>query len=386
MQTTEDYDFALELINKIPDKLIGGTDSIAKIGRIKNKKEELSQLLIKSQNERLKNKNNLEKLKNEDIKFGAIKFLRNEIKKAEKNGEEFNLTKWKNEDGRSQSEIDAAEELIKDQQFNGGNSDNWEVIKEIETLLDEEKFLEADKRVSEALQNDEIRKSTYTTYKETTIPNARDLKGNTFFEIPYIKETLDTWTGLITKGSAGDAAKAVLAETYLKKHLKQWLKDNKDLEKYIGKSSELENDFIAEFDKHIVKLRETGEFDMLFGKGVAIKDDKTALETLEDKIKKVEDNETKKTQQIVDFSTMSDFAFENKYGVSREKFAEDNGLTYTKIKKKKEDEVTEKKGTDYSKYETSELENILAQLKKGRKTKFNKAKIKSIEAELNSRK
>ena len=45
VQTTEDYEFALELIQKIPDKLIGGTDSIAKIGRIKNKKQELTQLI-----------------------------------------------------------------------------------------------------------------------------------------------------------------------------------------------------------------------------------------------------------------------------------------------------------------------------------------------------
>ena len=196
-----------------------------------------------------------------------------------KENPEFNITQWKNGDDITQNQKDAAEAFIKDQKYDGGNSDNWEVVKEIEILLDEEKFLEADKLVSKALADGDIRKSTYTTYKETTIPNARDLKGNTFFEIPYVKNTLDVWTNLITKGSAGDAAKAVLAETYLKKHLKQWLKDNKDLDKYINNSSQLENDFIAEFDKHIVKLRSTGEFDMLFGKGVAIKDDKTALTT-----------------------------------------------------------------------------------------------------------
>ena len=100
---------------------------------------------------------------------------------------------------------------------------------------------------------------------------------------------------------------------------------NSDLEKYINNSSLLENDFIAEFDKHIVKLRSTGEFSMLFGKGVDITEEKTALETLEDKIAKKEKNYA---QELADFQTMSDKDFKTKYGTTRKIWAELNGKEY----------------------------------------------------------
>ena len=37
VQTTEDYEFALELIQKIPELLVGGTGKVSEVGRIKNK-------------------------------------------------------------------------------------------------------------------------------------------------------------------------------------------------------------------------------------------------------------------------------------------------------------------------------------------------------------
>ena len=61
--TTDDYEFALQLIEQIPQRLLGGTGSIADIGRLKNKQQELKDLLISKQNEKL----------NEIIKFDANK-------------------------------------------------------------------------------------------------------------------------------------------------------------------------------------------------------------------------------------------------------------------------------------------------------------------------
>ena len=324
VQTTEDYEFALELIQNIPEKLIGGTDSIAKIGRIKNKTEELTQLLIQSQNERLKNKNDFEKNKDEEVTLNTYNFL-DQKKKEEP---DFNITKWKNEDGRSDAERDAAEAYIKDQRFSGGTADNYEVIIEIEKLLKEEKYLEAYSRVSEALESGDLTKSTSNTYKLTTIPNARELKGNAFFEIPYIKNQLEAWEGLIAKGNlGGDTTKAVLAQTYLRKHLLQWLKDNQDKDIYKNNSSLLENDFIKEYDQHIMLLKRTGEFDMLFGKGIVVEKDKSALETLEKKIQKTTSSYA---QMKVDFNIMTDKEFKKEHGKSREVFAKDNDLTYEK--------------------------------------------------------
>ena len=322
VQTTEDYEFALELINKIPEKLIGGTDKIANIGRIKNKKDELELLLIQSQNERLKNETNLDALQKESETIETTNFLEAELKK----NPEFNITQWKNQDGLSETQIDAAEAFIKDQQYDGGASDNWEAIKSIEKLLDEEKYLEAHKLVSELFRNGDIRKSSKIAYHETIIPNARDLKGNPFFEIPIIKNMFDAWTSKINSGAFKDPTKAVLAEAYLKKHLRQWLKDNQNKDIYKNDTAKLENDFITEFDQHIVKLRQTGEFEMLFGTGVDVIDkDKSALETLEEKIAVKEKNYG---QEFLDFKEMSDKDFEKTYNMSRKDWARLNGKEY----------------------------------------------------------
>jgi len=61
--STDDYEFALQVIQEIPQLLEGGTGSIADIGRLKNRQQELRDLLIAKQNEKL----------NEEVKFEANK-------------------------------------------------------------------------------------------------------------------------------------------------------------------------------------------------------------------------------------------------------------------------------------------------------------------------
>ncbi len=61
--TTDDYEFALKVIQNIPQLLLTGTGNVADIGRLKNKQQELKDLLITKQNEKL----------NEIVKFDAVK-------------------------------------------------------------------------------------------------------------------------------------------------------------------------------------------------------------------------------------------------------------------------------------------------------------------------
>ena len=337
VQTTEDYEFALELLQQIPKKLIGGTDSIAKVGRIKNKTDELTQLLIKSQNERLKNKVNFEKLKDEETVIETYNLLDQKVKEAAKKSTEFSITKWKNEDGRSDAERDAAEKYIQDQRYSGGTQDNYEVIIEIENLIKEEKWIEAYKRISKGLVDGDITKATLNTYKFTTIPNAREMKGNPYFEIPYIKRNFEAWAAKISSGKlGGDITKAVLAQTFLRKHLLQWLKDNQNLDKYKDNTSLLQNDFVKEFDQHIMWLKTLDDYSNLFGTGIKVQKGKTALETLESKITKAKkaDSEEQDTeaQKIIEMqkdlnSKMNSADFQSKHKMTKEMAMKKYGLT-----------------------------------------------------------
>ena len=337
VQTTEDYEFALELLQQIPKKLIGGTDSIAKVGRIKNKTQDLTQLLIKSQNERLKNATEFEKLKDTQEQIKTYNLLEQKVKKAKENGINFNLTKWKNEKNRTINEEQAADLLIKDSWFAGGSGSNPDIILEVQKLIKEEKYVDASERLTKALENKEITRELSLTYKNTIIPNAMELKGNVFFEIPYVKGKFDAWDGLISAGKlGGDPAKAILAQTFLRKHLLQWLKENKDADKYKGKTSELENDFIKEFDQHVMYLKATGDFPMLFGKGTVIQKGKSALEMLETKVANVKKAEIEEkdteAQKIIDMqndlnSNMNSADFQSKYKMTKEMAMKKYGLT-----------------------------------------------------------
>ena len=162
-----------------------------------------------------------------------------------------------------------------------------------------------------------------------------ELKGNTYFEMPYIKGQFEAWDGLMASGKlGGDPSKAVLAQAYLRKHLLQWLKDNQDLDTYKNNTSKLENDFIKEFDQHIMFLKRTGEFGMLFGKGTVVQTGKSALETLEAKIKKAQeekiDEKDEAAQKIIDMTLdlerLSSVEFHQKYKMTKQTFKKKHGI------------------------------------------------------------
>jgi len=321
---TDDYEFALQVIQQVPKRLIAGTGSIADIGRLKSKTQELKALLIEKQNEKLNNEINFEKNKDAFEGVQTHNFLENSLKK-DKN---FNITQWINDPKRSDAERIAGEEYKKSLLFDGGNSDDTDVIKEIEKHLNNNEYAEASKLAFEALQNGKIRKATYQSYKSTVIPNAQSLEGNVYFDDIYISGQFKAFEKIITSGVATNASDAIVVRATMRKKLLAWLEANKDNKKYEGKLGEIQKqeDFNAEFDKNMVLIKKTNQYNSLFGTGQFEITGKSSVQILEEKMEVAEKNTITLAQKIADASTMSPEGFLAKYGVPLETFKKENNI------------------------------------------------------------
>ena len=179
--TTDDYDFALQLIEQIPQRLLGGTGSIADIGRLKNKQQELKDLLISKQNEKL----------NEIVKFDANKDkvtvvqTHNFLEKAKKENPDFNITQWTKDKSRTDAERIAGEQYIESLKYSGGTKDDTEVLQRIEEALENREYKLASDLAYQGYKDGDLRMSTFKSYKTTVIPNAQNLEGNVYFDDLY---------------------------------------------------------------------------------------------------------------------------------------------------------------------------------------------------------
>ena len=322
--STDDYEFALQVIQQIPKKLIAGTDTIASIGRLKNKQQELKDLLIEKQNEKLNNEVQFEKNKDNLTVARTHNFLEDTLK----NNPNFNLTQWINDKGRTDAERIAGEQYKKSLLFDGGNSDDTDTIKEIEKLLNNNEYAEASKLAYEALESGKIRKATYQSYKSTVIPNAQNLEGNVYFDDIYISGQFKAFEKIITSGVSNTASDAITVRATMRKKLLAWLVANEDNAKYEGKLGELQkqDDFNAEFDKQMTLIKKTGEYNSLFGSGQFELTGKSSVQILSEKMEVAEKNTITLDQKIGDALTMSAEGFLAKYGVSLKDFKKENNL------------------------------------------------------------
>ena len=322
--STDDYEFALQLIQQIPKRLIAGTDTIANIGRLKNKQQELKDLLIEKQNEKLNNEVQFEKNKDNITVARTHNFLEETIK----NNPQFNLTQWINDKGRTDAERIAGEQYKKSLLFDGGNSDDTDTIKEIEKLLNNNEYAEASKLAYEALESGKIRKATYQSYKSTVIPNAQNLEGNVYFDDIYISGQFKAFEKIITSGVSNTASDAITVRATMRKKLLAWLSANADNPKYEGKLGELQkqDDFNAEFDKQMTLIKKTDQYNSLFGKGQIELTGKSSVQILEEKMEVAEKNTITLAQKIADASIMSPEGFLAKYGVALETFKKENNI------------------------------------------------------------
>ena len=319
VQTTDDYEFALELIQKVPELLIAGTGTVAEIGRIKNKVLSLTQTLHKAQNERINEAVKFEENKQKEVTIKTY----NNLTQLKKKNPEMSITKWLTEPDRTPEEIQAGEAWLIDQQFNGGTSDNPEVIKDIERLLDEGKFLEANRLVSEMYRRDELRPSTKNTYLNTTIPNAWENRGQEFWT-PIIRGELKMIEDLISSGKmGGNSVKGVQATAYLKAKINQWLEDNPDFAGTEGQKSEaLEKYFIS----IVNDMQKYGGFSELWSIGTdGFTGGGTVVQNIDKKI--LESKNDPFAQERTDLIMLDEEQIKKKYGMKSSKLREqlDNG-------------------------------------------------------------
>ena len=322
--STDDYEFALQLIQQIPKRLIAGTGSIADIGRLKNKQQELKDLLIEKQNEKLNNEVQFEKNKDNLTVARTHNFLEKSIK----DNPDFNLSQWINDKGRTDAERIAGEQYKKSLQFDGGNSDDTDIINEIEKHLNNNEYAKASKLAFEALENGDIRASTYKSYKSTVIPNAQSLEGNVYFDDFYISGQFKAFEKIITSGVSDGLSDAITVRALMRKKLLAWLKANENNEKYAGELGEIQKqeDFNAYFDKNITLIKMTGEYNSLFGRGQFELTGKSSVNILEEKMEKAETNATALTQKISDASYMTKEEFQKKYNEDLDKFKKENDI------------------------------------------------------------
>ena len=329
---TDDVDFAKKLITKIPELLIAGTDSVAKIGRIKTKQKELYLTLLEKQQENTDKENKAITTQQVSERLTTYNFL-----EKNKNNPDFNLVEWKSNPNRSTQEKLAYDQFIKDDAFKPTTQNDGAVILEIEQLLTDRKFIEAHQLVSEAYRNDDITIETKKNYHQIRIANVRDFKENILFTtVKPVSDGLKALEALMKNAkSGGDALKASNNLVYIQGRLFQWIQENQDSEKYQGKSYLLARDFEKEYLQTIRDLKEYASDNTLFGKGgVGIEGKDTVYENIDKKVKEgLKSEEEKKSKKnkdkrdpqeianmIVDLKAISSAEFQSKYKITQEQF------------------------------------------------------------------
>ena len=329
---TDDVDFAKKLINKIPELLIGGTDSVAKIGRIKTKQKELYSTLLEKQQENIEKENKFNTTQQVNERLTTYNFL-----EKNKDNPDFNLVEWKSNPNRTSQEKLAYTQFKQDDAFKSTTVNDGEVILEIEQLLIERKFLEAHDLVSKAYRNEDITLETKKNYHQIRIANVRDFKEHGLFTaVKPVADTLKSLEKVLASGKAGgDVLQASFNLNYIQGRLFEWIKANENKEIYQGNSHLLQRDFEKEYLQSLKDLKEYASGNTLFGKGgVGLEGKGTVYENIDKRIKqgvsseeekKSKKNKDKRTPQdtanmIIDLKAISSADFRSKYGITKEQF------------------------------------------------------------------
>ena len=325
-----DYEFAKKIINNVPKYLVGGTDSLENIGRIKTKKEELYQLLIEKQQEKTSRQNDFINAQKTNSRLTTYNYL-----ETQRNNPDFNIVEYYNNPRRTTDEKIAIDQYKTDQLFDGGKSDDRDAIILIEGLLKERKFLEAHEKVSQLFKDGRITRATKNNYFDTRIANSRDFGEHPLFNSSRaVSDNIKALESVLaSNASQGDKLKATNGIIYIENKLYSWIKDNQNDPKYVGKPSLLEDDFEKQFLKIFKDLKNFSELGTtLFGKGeTGFSGSGTIVENIDAEIQKKKD-QNKSTakytnEQIaimtVDMKAISSAEFREKHKVTKEQFRKD---------------------------------------------------------------
>ena len=333
INTTDDFDFAKQLIQQVPKYLVGGTDSVAKIGRIKVKQEELYEKLVKVKLEKEDNENKLMVAQNTKERLTSYKFLTEQSKDAN-----FNVVQWGNDPKRTVQEVIAYNQFLNDRNVKGvKDSDNATLI-QIEDLLNEGKFLDAHILVSQSWRQGKLSRADKDNYHNTRISNAQNYKDHPLYSTTLVVKNGITAleTEMKSPSSFGNKVLATNNKIYIQSQLNIWISENENDEKYVGKSGLLQQDFEKEYIRIVNDLRKYSKAnDTLFGKfeGTGFDGEGTVTQNIQSEIdknkKKVE--EQKRTPQeiadmTVDLTAINSVEFRRKYGITKEDFKKEIGI------------------------------------------------------------
>ena len=327
-----DLEFAKKLIKNVPALLVGGTGSVADIGRIRVKQEELYNALIEAQEAKISKENDLMTATQTNERITTYNFLA-----SQEGNPDFNIQTYKNNPNRTNQEILAVNAYLEDRKYKGAKDDDFDVILQIEELLENRKFLEAHELVSQAFRTNAITKTTKDNYFNTRIANVRDFKDHPLFmSVRPVNEGLKALDSILASNSSGgDKLKASNSKIYIQDKLYLWIQENQNDPKYQGKSYLLQKDFEKEYLSILQDLKNfTDVGDSLFGKGGEGTTGKgTVVENIDAEIKKKKDkaNESKlSAQQIaemtIDLKKLNSADFQSKYKMTKEKFSELTGV------------------------------------------------------------
>ena len=283
--STDDTDFAKEVINEVSKDLIAGTDSIAKIGRIKNQIQELNDELNEKQSERLTRANNFDKSKKENETVNTY----NQIQKMVDADPDFNVTEWKKD--KSEAQKLGAERYLDDQRFQGNGGNNPEVEVTLDILIQNRQFEEASRYASTAFREGQLTKGKKDSYLTTIIPNALANKDSVYFNLPPIKSLMSALDSTIKSGTK-DRILASQARSYLSEKMNSWLQspEAKSLEGYAKTDA-----FEKKFNENLNNLKQISQFNnALFGQGTPNIGSDTNVNNLDAQIKK------QKEKKIID--------------------------------------------------------------------------------------
>lgn len=327
INTTDDFDFAKQLIQQVPKYLVGGTDSVAKIGRIKVKQEELYEKLVKVKLEKEDNENKLMVAQNTKERLTSYKFLSEQSKDPN-----FNLVQWGQDPKRTVQEVIAYNQFLNDRNVKGvKDSDNATLI-QIEDLIAEGKFLDAHILVSQAWRQGKLSRADKNNYHDTRIANAQDYKDHPLYATtPIVRDGIEALeTEMKSASSFGNRKIATNNKIFIQSRLNVWIKENENDPKYVGKSGLLQEDFEKQYISIVNDLRKFSKAnDTLFGKfeGAGFDGTGTVVENIQAEIDKKKEKaiaEKRTSQEIanmsIDLDKLSSADFRSKYGITKEDF------------------------------------------------------------------
>jgi len=249
--TKEEVQFAKEVIPQLLKNLKAGTNSYENIGRVKTWYKKLHAELYEKYGEFKKLENNaLEQSRTADNNRGYEDAENNTIKENQSTDYRLGVEKWQ-----------------KNQKFDGGQTDNPEVEKQIYDLLLKGEFQQAREKLDEGLATNQIRKESVNTIR-AEIKYAQEGGKTLILNEPVVKGLIDSLTNEAKlRGTGGNTAKAVIIQNDLRKYMMEWERLNRS--NYIKDGKFNRPAFISDGEKILLEriktIEQLSQFSGLFG-------------------------------------------------------------------------------------------------------------------------